>query len=117
MAVNQHRGEVSVTLRGKTYTMRPTFQALAEMERQTGIGTIDLANRFIQKRYGIFEMAAVITAGLKGAGEPAVIEKVGNMVFEAGAVNLAAPCIEFLTNALTGGEKPQPGEGAAAEAQ
>ena len=111
---NPHRGEVKIELGGKAYVMRPTFGAIAEIESRTGIGIADLAERAVRGRIKMTEMAAVVTSGLVAAGEPAVYEKVGQMIFDQGMLTVAAPVVEFLGQAVTGGQSP--GEAPAAEA-
>ena len=84
-------GEVEIELDGRAYTMRPCFQALAEIEAATGTGIMALVRRFAGKSFGIGDVTAVVTAGLKAAGEPATQEKVGELIFKTGL--LKAPCL------------------------
>jgi hypothetical protein len=39
---NRERGEVSVEVEGKAYTLRPTFDAICELETRSGKGIEDL---------------------------------------------------------------------------
>jgi hypothetical protein len=118
---NKHRGEVEVRLAGKPYVMAPTWEAIAEIEQSTGRGIVELANRFIQQRYGLVEMAAVVFAGIKAGDNEFIakptLEGTGRMILQAGVANFAAPVTLFLANVLSGGETPKPGEAEAAEAE
>lgn len=111
--MNKHRGEVEIMLDGKAYVMRPTFEAMAEIEAKTGHGMLYLATRTAEGDIGITEAAMIITAALRAAGEPATVETVGPMIFRTGLIKVLAPVGEYLTNALTGGEPP--GEAVAAD--
>ena len=42
---NPHRGEVSLALVGRALTLRPSFAALVAIERDTGLGLMQLAYR------------------------------------------------------------------------
>ena len=49
---NKHRGEVEVRLGGRTWTMRPAFQALAEIEGTTGLGFAAVVKPFADSQFG-----------------------------------------------------------------
>lgn len=96
--------------------MRPTYQAIMEIEQAAGVGVVPIARRVLANEHGLTEAVAIITAGLRASGEPATPDKVGQMVLDDGLLNLTAPLVEFLTNALSGGEEAEPGEAEAEEA-
>ncbi len=110
---NPHRGDVAVTFGGKEFVLRPTWQAIVEIETSTGRGIVEIAQVVATNRHGLTMSAHIITAGLKAAGEPASYEKVCAMIHEKGVVNLSVEIDQFLTNALTGGMEP--GEAKAAD--
>lgn len=118
---NKHRGAVDVTLGGKTYVMAPEWEALVEIESLTGLGIVDLSNLVFSKRYGIQHVAAVVFAGIKAGGNKFAIdptyEGTGRMIAAAGVVNFSVPVLQFLSNALSGGETPKPGEVGAVAAE
>lgn len=117
---NADRGDVAITLRfngaDREYVMRPTFDAIAQIERATSRGILAVARTAAAGEIGLAEATIVITAGLKGAGEPATVKAVGPMVFEAGLLNVLAPVSKFLSGAVSGGRVPDAGEARAAEA-
>ena len=47
---NKHRGEVTISLGGRSYLLRPTFAAIAEIEARSGQGLIGLARRLAAGR-------------------------------------------------------------------
>lgn len=116
---NPERGEIEielVTLSGdrQTFILRPTWEAMVEIETRTGMGMIAMANKLSSFQFGFIEAVAIITAGLKAGGDPAKIEMVGPMIFKTGLTKLISPLQEFVTNALTGGEPPgEPDQGEA----
>ena len=110
---NKHRGEVEIELGGKTYAMRPTFQSLCEIEAGTGLGIVALVKRWGGSNFGISDAAVIVTAGMKASGEEgASLQKVGEMIFDAGLANVAAAVSEFLQTALGG---PSQGNAEAAD--
>ncbi|QEX18493.1 hypothetical protein FRZ44_38000 [Hypericibacter terrae] len=104
---NPERGEVAITLDGRRFVMRPDFEHLVEMEVRTGVGLVELTRRIASGKYGVRDMAAIVTAGLKGAGEErADFAKVGAMILADGLTSLVDPVNQFLINAITGGKTP-----------
>ena len=104
---NPERGEVAITLGGQRFVMRPDFEHLVEMEVRTGVGLVELTRRIASGKYGVRDMAAIVTAGLKGGGEErADFAKVGAMILADGLTSLVDPVNQFLINAITGGKTP-----------
>jgi hypothetical protein len=104
--VNRERGEVAIVLGGTEYCLRPTFQALAEIEARAGVGLVPLARRFLEREFGLKEVLAVLGPAIEagGAKPPADL---GDCVVRAGIANYFGPVSEFLTLAL-GGETSWP---------
>ena len=100
---NRHRGEVELSLDGRRFVLRPSFAAIAEIEARCGEGVIALARRLAAGDIRVSDFAAVVTAGLKAAGEPARFETVGEMVLREGLGSLAPTVGEFLRQAISGG--------------
>ena len=101
---NKHRGEIEVKLAGKTWTIRPAFQALAEIEGITGLGIAAVVRRFTKGEFGIDDVAAVIAAGIRAAHDDAPdFESVKRAIVEEGFNKFAVVASEFLAGALAGG--------------
>lgn len=83
---------------------------MIEIENITGDGLVTIARRVMSTDYKFSDAIAVVTAGLRAAGEPASEDKVGEMIHQKGLLTIGPELVEFLTNALTGGEE---GEGEA----
>lgn len=106
MAANENRGEVAITLAGKEFVLRPTFQCICEIEAQLGMGIMALAKRVSLSNFGMFDVAVVFTAGMKAGGDDgANLQKVGDMVYQDGLANFSTSMNEFLTMALGGPAK------------
>jgi len=109
MTPNKHRGDVPVTLVvagvPKQFILRPSFQALSDCEEETGLELPALFQAVLTLRLGIRRTAAVLAAGLRGSGEPATIETVGDMLAATGLSEVQASVAKFLLSGLTAGQK------------
>ena len=112
---NKIRGEVAVALGGRNWTMRPTFQAICEIEGRTGKDILVVAGECWDGRFGAVTVAAVLWAGIRAAHDDAPdFEAVGDMIVEQGFTTFFEPVLAFLANALAGlsvGEDAGEGEG------
>ncbi len=99
--MNKQRGDVAVTLDGRECVLRPTFDALVEIEERLGIGLVPLAKRFVAGEFGIREVSVILAAGLRGAGQK-VPEDLGNKIVKAGVLSFTQALVQLLTNALQG---------------
>lgn len=64
---NQYRGEINIILSGKTYNLRPTFQALCEIENEIGKSLVVLLSKLDEQGILIQEQISIIKIGLKHA--------------------------------------------------
>ena len=100
---NKIRGEVAVALGGRDWTMRPTFQAICEIEGRTGKDILVVARECWDGRFCAVTVAAVVWAGLRAAHDDAPdFEAVGAMLVEQGITTFFEPVLAFLANALAG---------------
>lgn len=106
MIANPHRGEVEIRLAGKTHILRPSFAAIVETEARTGSGVIELVRRLGANKGRITDLAAVITAGLRGVGAPADYDRVAEQVFRSRVTDTLALVLAFLIQAVSGGRPP-----------
>jgi len=110
---NPHRGEVEVSLGGETFILRPTFEALAEIEKATGLGLVPFATKITTGSYGVLDVFTVLKAGIRAGGrEPP--KDLGQRIVEEGLIRLSDGVLNFLTQALDGGSKGAPGKAEAA---
>ena len=94
---NIHRGEIEAEIGGRRHTLVLTLGALAELEAAFGAeDLVALAERFGSGRLKARDLARIIGAGLRGAGETVSDEEVAQMTVDGGAhayVRIAADLI------------------------
>lgn len=110
------RGEVSITLCGKSLSLAPTYRAIEGIELRLGVGVPHLLGRALSGDVRIRDLAVIVHEGLKGAGhtgangkgEAFSIEEIGEDVLARfGEITLVVGV--FLGNALGGSsEKKAP---------
>ena len=115
--MNPYRGEVEIELGGSVRVMRPTFEAITEIESRVGVGIVELVRRFQGNEWRTADVVIVVRSGLKGAeGKERTLNEVGSWVFEAGVIQCATVALKLLVNGLTGGKTaeenpPEPAAG------
>jgi hypothetical protein len=107
---NKRRGEVAITLAGRTYVMRPSFEAIERIDSESG-SIINLARK--GTNISASDIALVVCEGIKAHGRhvnnPLVAaydrQQVNRMILAEGLATEAVmlPVGEFLAAALTGG--------------
>ena len=92
--VNPIRGEISVLLDGKPWTLCLTLGALASLEESLGAENLfDLSQKFASGNLSSSELLKIIHAGLLGGGHEISQSEVGQMRVEgsiSGYVEIAA---------------------------
>lgn len=100
-------GGVEITLAGKSYTMKPTLDAILTIEHVTGDGVMAIAGRVANGKVGLGDVAAIVTAGLRADGEPATYEKVCEMIVNEGIKDVIPIVADVLSLALSGTMKKE----------
>lgn len=113
MGANRHRGEIAATLGGAEHRLVLTLGALAELETAFGAdGLAALAQRFESGRVSARDLAAVIGAGLRGAGEvidDAAAARLAHADGVAGYVRIVAELLAAtFGGAAEDGARPRP---------
>lgn len=97
------RGEVKIQLAGEERIMRPTFEAIANIERELSINTLPLLKKMSTGDIGVRAAAVVVYYGLKGYGDTRMsLAEVGDAVIVQGLNDLGVSISEFLITALEG---------------
>lgn len=115
---NRLRGETTLALGGETFTLRPTFAAIMEIEDRLG-GIVPLATRAAAGDFGLKEVTIILWATLNGASPRGLsLDEVGERVLHAGLAAVTPVVRDLLTTVLTGGQPeegggPAPGKAAA----
>ena len=99
--VNKNRGEVAIKFGNKQYVMRPTFHALSSLETELNRSIIDVLLQFSESKPKLLEIVAIIYYGVQAYSvEVLDREKIGELICEAGIVNIMPKIFEFLENGL-----------------
>ncbi len=107
MTVDPKRGDIEIELvteagQRRGFVLRPSFEAIVEIEEQTGRSVFALARRIAKAELGHHEVACVVGAGLKAAGETVSYDTVGEMMLRTGLADVLPPVGEFLAKVLGG---------------
>jgi hypothetical protein len=104
---NPDRGEVAITLGGKSYVMRPGFDAMRKLEAMAGKSVVKILGRFQDQDFSIIDVAAVITAGINANrdNERVTFEQVGELIANEGMLLALNPAAQFIGIVVTAGPK------------
>ena len=103
---NSLRKEVEFDLDGRTYTVRPTFRKMSEIETRFGAG-IPLLSKLASCQVSVAEIAALVHIMIRDQPGAPAMKDLNDIVFEAGALSLLGPVGEFINNGLKTDEPPQ----------
>ncbi len=96
---NPERGDVFLLLLDEEYMMRPSFQAIAQLEDYFKQGIIDIARDYHNSKLcHASDFVAIIQAGLKGAGRDAPAD-LPDRIIQTGLTQVIEPCGLFLARA------------------
>lgn len=104
--MNSERGEIAIRLGGQEIVLRPTFEALVEIEQQLGQGLVALARRMATRDIGLRDAAVIVRASMVDDKPP--LAEVGRRILDQGLVTLVGPLAGFIAGALSGGAQPNP---------
>lgn len=94
--------DTKIELGGKTYAMRATFEVLCAIEKRLGIGVNRLPQRFVDERFGLREMTAVVHSAIDtGAKGVPSYESVGKLLVADGVISYLDVVAQYLAVALS----------------
>ena len=93
---NARRGEIAATLDGRERTLCLTLGALAELEDALGLDDLGQLGERLSKGLRARDIAAIVAAGLRGAGESVSADDVLSMRCDGGAAGFAALANQLL---------------------
>jgi hypothetical protein len=111
---NEPRGEIDVVLNGETFTLRPTFEALCQIEAALGRGAIEIVERMEQHRFGVRDAATIIAATANAAGHRVSEAEIGAKLMHEPLARVCIELLAFLIAAISGGtekNRQSPSEG------
>ena len=93
-----------LTLDGKTWSLRPTFDALVRIEQSLGVGIVPLLYRYQSQQYGITDVTRILYEGIRAAhgNETPQFADLGEAVLRAGLPDCSTVAMDLLTDALNG---------------
>jgi hypothetical protein len=104
--LNNFLGELEVTIGDQTFTLRPCFDGLMEMEARSGLTISQLVNKFLGGRIGITDLVAVIYGGVIGAPEKnkdaPTFAQLGEIIMAGGMTALIDPALKILLAGYSG---------------
>jgi hypothetical protein len=109
------RGQISGELDGTAYVLRPSYEAIMEAERETGLSLFDLAGLASNGRMTLEQMGVVTAAMMRAHGKAnpddplkssyagAKPSKLSQLIYEVGGPRVMGRLTVLLVGALTGG--------------
>ena len=98
---NTHRGEVTIKFLSQNLTLRPSFQALCEIESILGKSIIKGLIDFEQNPLELVTIMAVLKAGVKAYdGTVLTDDQLGLLIQERGLINILPEVVKFLSTAI-----------------
>lgn len=99
---------IDVTLDGKTWSLKPTFDALMRIERARGVGLIALLYRFQLQQHGVTDVAQILYEGIRAehGNDTPKLEAIGEAVVREGLTNCTPAALDLLTAAVDGLRRP-----------
>lgn len=95
-----------MTLEGKEYRLRPTFQSIMDIEERLG-GILGLAVKAAEGNFGLKEMTVIIWATMEGQ---MTFDEVGKRLLSGGLVKASPVVKDLLTLCLVGSGKGDYGQ-------
>lgn len=109
MSANARRGEIAAFLGGRERRLVLTLGALAELETAFGVDALaGLGERFSSGRLSARDLAAIIGAGLRGAGETITDTQAATLAHPDGFPGYVAVVAALLVATFGDGEKGEP---------
>lgn len=114
---NPHRGEVEIDLAGMTLTLRPTYEAIIEIEERTGRPLVGILRALVAGDLRHRDLAIIIHAGARAfdAKAPALGAIGAALVREGLSPALMTSITDFLAAALGGTAVKEKNGGEAAD--
>ena len=89
---------MALTLEGTDYRLKPTFQAIMDIEERLG-GIVGLAVKAADGDFGLKEMTVIIWATME---ERQNFEQLGQLILQAGIARVSPVVRDLLTLCLVG---------------
>ena len=107
---NPFRGELQVSLGGKTYKTRMTVDGCMQAEVACGQSLVRIATKLSEGDLTVMEIISVLTPAFKGGGNDVDNKKMATIVYESGLAEGMRACGEILANVLNAGNVEEEAE-------
>lgn len=77
---NKEKGEVSLTCGNTEYTLRFSTNSLCELEDASGMGVMEIGEKFDSGKFGIKDLRVILWAGLRDYHKELSMENVGEII-------------------------------------
>lgn len=105
---NNQRNEVEITLADKKYKLRPTFEAVAEIEDYFDMGMYELISTKLERgKIKIKGLREIIIQGIKGAEGKVDIDEINEAIIKAGTGPTTTQLIPFIVESFSGTTQPE----------
>lgn len=115
-AVLDTQGQIAVPLDGQDFVLRPSYEAIRNIERQLARSLFDLAMAASQGGLAIDDQAIIVNEMMRAHGKTISDDdplattyrssnttRIADLIYEAGAPRVSARLVVLLTGALNGG--------------
>lgn len=111
-AVNAECGEIGINLDGRTFPMRPSYEAILDIEEKLGpILALSMRLRDPGQMLSLAEIATIVCSCIRSAGRArddkwmagVNVEKIQALIFTEGLHYAVSPLSALFYNMLTGG--------------
>ena len=103
---NTHRGEVNITLAGSEYTLRPTFNVIAQIEDSCGAGIVTLATSASNiGEMSLSDVTKIIYMLLVEQDDFKDISELGSIIMAEGVLSFMPIVAKCLMGVVTGGKE------------
>lgn len=102
---NAARGEAAFVAGERTYVLRPTFEALCEIENRLDAGIVEIAERIVARKYGVREVSAILHAGAQAVDARVSELEIGAAIAERGLRPATEAALALLAHAFGGEEE------------
>lgn len=114
---NRLRNELEITLKGKKYVMRASFEAMSDIEADLKMNLVPLISAIGNFNVGIKQCATIIHHGLRAYGDESLtFPQVGEAVMHEGVGAVMGTLVDFLSLGMEGVKMGKPAEAEAPQA-
>lgn len=109
---NRLRGEVALDLGERRFVLRPTFEAVCEIEDEIGTSIFEFGRRLELAQVSLRDLVKFAHACAVQSGHEIAPEHLGELIVETGAHNAISVLVEYCRNYAFGGRPEKKAEAA-----